>query len=213
MRDGMMKLIDLVGLHVEPASGTPLVILREHGGPHRVLPILIGGSEAASIAVALSGQPPPRPLSHDLMAALVQSVDARVNTVEITALRNGAFVAELAISGPGGERRLDARPSDAIALAVRLGVPVYASDDVLSEASSVIADRSDEEAIDRAVAEFRGYLDRVDPAALSAALEEAPEPRGFESPEPRPPEARPPGEPDGHDETPPRADRGIDDSD
>jgi bifunctional DNase/RNase len=109
-------------------------------------------------------------LSHDLMAALVKSLDAQVIAVEITALRNGAFFAELTVSGPGGERRLDARPSDSIALAVRLGAPLYAGEDVLSEAGSVIADQPDEEAIDRAVAEFRGHLERLDPAALSAAL-------------------------------------------
>jgi bifunctional DNase/RNase len=197
-----MRLLDLVGLHVEATSGTPLVILREHNAPHRVLPIFIGGPEAASIAVALSGQPPPRPLSHDLMAALVESLNARVNAVEITALRGGAFLAELAVSGPNGESRLDARPSDGIALAVRLGVPLYASEDVLSEAGSVLADQPDEDDIDRAVAEFRGYLDRLDPGALSAALGEPPEGSGIEPGE---------TESDGHDEARPHADPGLDD--
>jgi bifunctional DNase/RNase len=127
MRDAVMRLLDLVGLRVEAASGTPLVILRERSGSRRVLPIFIGGTEAASIAVALSGQRPTRPLSHDLMAELVKSLGARVDAVEVTALRDGAFLAELAVSGPVGDRRLDARPSDGIALAVRLGVPLYAS--------------------------------------------------------------------------------------
>lgn len=198
MPDGIMKLVDLVGLHVEATSGTPLVILREHDSPHRILPIFIGGAEAASIAVALTGGQPPRPLSHDLMASLVVSLNARVHTVELTALREGAFIAELALSGPGVERRLDARPSDGIALAVRLGVPLYASEDVLDEAGTELAERPDEEAIDHAVAEFRGYLDRLDPDALSAALGEPPEPPGTEPDDPETSETT-----DGHDDAPP----------
>jgi bifunctional DNase/RNase len=202
MPDGVLKLVDLVGLHVEATSGTPLVILREHDVPHRVLPIFIGGAEAASIAVALSGQTLPRPLTHDLMAALVESLDARVTAVEVTALRDGTFLAELALSGPSGERRLDARPSDGIALAVRSGAPLYAADDVLGEAGSVLGGQLDEEAIDRAVAEFRGSLDRLDPAALSEALREQPERSGIDSDE---------AEPDGNDEAPPQANPGLGD--
>jgi hypothetical protein len=133
------------------------------------------------------------------MAALVESLDARVTAVEVTALRDGAFLAKLVVSGPSGERRLDARPSDGIALAVRSGAPLYAAEDVLGEAGTVLADQPDEEAVDRAVAEFRGYLDRLDPAALSAALGEQPEVPGIESDE---------TEPDGNDEAPPHADPG-----
>jgi bifunctional DNase/RNase len=171
-----MKRLDVVGLHVEATSGAPLVVLRERDAPRRVLPIFIGGAEAASIAIALAGEAPPRPLSHDLMAALVKSLGARVKAVEITALQNGAFFAELAVSGPDGERRLDARPSDSIALAVRLDAPLYAGEDVLSEAGGELVDQPDEEAIDRAVAEFRTYLEGLDPAALSAALDMPPGP-------------------------------------
>lgn len=182
MTDEAMRLLDLVGLHVEATSGTPLVILREHDAPHRVLPIFIGSAEAASIAVALSGQSPPRPLAHDLMVGLLEGLNGTVSAVEVTEIRDGTFFAELAMSGPDGERRLDARPSDSIALAVRLGVPLYASSEVLSQAGSTLADRPDEEAIDRAVAEFRGYLDRMDPAALTTALEESPGPPPAEEP-------------------------------
>lgn len=119
-----MKLVDIVGLHLEAASGAPLILLPEHDAPHRVLPIFIGVPEAAAIYMAVSGQTPPRPFTHDVMAALVESLDARVERVEVTDLHDGTFVAELAVSGPGGGRRLDTRPSDAIALAVRVDAPL-----------------------------------------------------------------------------------------
>jgi bifunctional DNase/RNase len=167
-----VKLVDLVGLHVEASSGTPLIIMREHEPPFRVVPIVIGGAEATSIAVALSGQPPPRPLSHDLMAALVTDLGARVDRLEVTAMSEGAFLAELAVSGPNGPRRLDARPSDGIALAVRVGAPLYVSEDVLDQAGAVLVEQPGEQAIDDAVDEFRSYLEGLDPDALSAALGE-----------------------------------------
>jgi bifunctional DNase/RNase len=143
------------------------VLLREHDAPHRVLPIFVGGPEAASIAVALSGQASPRPLTHDVMASLVQSLDAHVDAVEVTDLHDGAFLAAISVSGPGGGHRLDTRPSDAIALAVRLGAPLFVSDEVLDEAGTVIPEAPDDEAIDEAVAEFREFLDELDPASFA----------------------------------------------
>lgn len=178
-----MKLVDLVGLHVDATSGAPLVLLREHDAPHRVLPIYVGGSEAASIAVALSGQVAPRPLTHDLMASLVHSLDAHVDAVEVTDLRDGSFLAAIALHGPAGDHRLETRPSDAIALAVRLGTPLFVSDEVLDEAGGVMTETPDdepdaatpepldEEAIDEAVAEFREFLDDLDPAAFAADID------------------------------------------
>jgi bifunctional DNase/RNase len=168
---GTVKLVELVGLHLEAGSGAPLVLLREHDAPHRVLPIFVGGPEAAAIASALSGQAAPRPLTHDLMASLVESLDARVDAVEVTDLDDGAFLATISVSGPGGEHRLDTRPSDAIALAVRFGTPVFVSDEVLDEAGAVVPEAPDEEvideeAIDEEVAEFREFLDDLDPAAF-----------------------------------------------
>lgn len=194
-----MKRLDLVGLHVEASSGISLVVVREHDPPHRVLPIAVGGAEAASIAVALGGQPPPRPLAHDLMAALVESLGARVDRVEVTELRAGAFLAELAVVGPRGLRRLDARPSDGIALALRVGAPLYVSETVLEEAGSYLPEAPEDEEIDRAVDEFRGRLDELDAAALAAALGQPQEG----------PATGPPGEPD--DAPAPDADPGTDD--
>jgi bifunctional DNase/RNase len=174
----VMKLVELVGLHIEATSGAPLVLLREHDAPHRVVPIFVGGPEAASIALGLSGQPSPRPLTHDVMASLVDSLDARVEAVEVTDLRDGAFFAAISVTGPAGEHRLDTRPSDAIALAVRLGAPLFVSDEVLDEAGAVIAETNDDatiddSTIDETVAEFRDFLDELDPADFADVVEQA----------------------------------------
>lgn len=158
-----MKLVEIAGLHMDATTGAPLVLLREQDAPYRVLPIFVGGSEAAAIALALSGQFLPRPSTHDVMAALVESLDAEVERVEVTELRDGAFLAELSVSGPSGEHRLETRPSDAIALAVRLHAPLFVSDAVLDEAGTVLQEAPDEETIDDEVSQFRSFLDDVDP--------------------------------------------------
>lgn len=161
-----MKLVEIAGIHIEATSGAPLVLLRERDAPHRVLPIFVGGPEAAAIAVALSGQSLSRPSTHDVMAALVESLDAEVERVEVTDFRDGAFLAELTVSGPSGGRRLDTRPSDAIALAVRLHAPLFVSDTVLDEAGTTLQEAPDEETIDDEVSQFRSFLDGVEPSAF-----------------------------------------------
>ncbi len=164
-----MKLVDLAGLAVEASVGAPVVVLREHDEPHRLLPVIVGGVEAAAIAVAVTGEEPPRPLTHDLLALVVESLDGHLEAAEVTALTEGSFVARLRLRGPAGERWLDSRPSDAIALALRLGAPVFVSEAVLDEAGTLPVieieqpeiDASD---IDEAVESFRSFLDEVDPA-------------------------------------------------
>ena len=139
-----MKHVDLAGLLVEADSGTPLVLLREQEAPHRVVPIVIGGVEAAAIALALSDEPLDRPATHDMMIDMVTTLDAQVERVEVTEVRDGSFRAELTVSGPTGERRLDSRPSDAIALAVRVDAPVFVSDELLDEVGAILTDVDDE---------------------------------------------------------------------
>jgi bifunctional DNase/RNase len=157
-------LVDLVAMQVFAETGTALLVLREHDAPHRLLPISIGGETANSIAIAASGQPSPRPLTHDLMASLVESFEGHLDAVEVTDLQNGTYFANLALSGPIGERRIDTRPSDAIALAVRLGAPLYVSEHVLDEAGALPEPEIDEDAIDAEVDEFRHFLDELDPS-------------------------------------------------
>ncbi|HEY5662967.1 MAG TPA: bifunctional nuclease family protein [Ilumatobacter sp.] len=159
-----MLLVDLVAIQVDAESGASVLVLREHDAPHRLLPIAVGGDAAASIAIAASGNRAPRPLTHDLLAALVESFEGHLDAVEVTDFRDGTFFADLALSGPIGPRRIDTRPSDAIALAVRLHAPLYVSEHVLAEAGALPVPDVDPEAIDAEVAEFHEFLDHLEPA-------------------------------------------------
>ena len=156
-----MRLVDLVGIQLEPSSGISVLLLREHDTPHRLLPILVGGPEAAAIALAMTGQTTPRPLTHDVMARIVEALDGRVDAAEVSELHDGSFLAHLALTGPAGELRLDTRPSDAIALAVRLNAPVYVSEQVLDEAGELPAEELD---VEGEVEKFRDFLDDLEPS-------------------------------------------------
>jgi bifunctional DNase/RNase len=94
-----VRLVDVVGLDLEVISYAPVVLLREHDAPHRVLPIFVGGHEALAIVLGLRGEPPHRPLTHDLLAALIGCLDARVDHVEVTELREGTLLARLVARG------------------------------------------------------------------------------------------------------------------
>jgi uncharacterized protein len=179
-----VKHVDLAGLLVEADSGTPLVLLREQDAPHRVVPIVIGGAEAAAIALALSDEQPERPATHDMMIDMVETLDAQVDRVEVTEVRDGSFRAALTVTGPTGERRLDSRPSDAIALAVRVDAPVFVSEEVLDEVGAILTDVDgdpgddeilvlgpaddvpDEETVEEEVARLRSVLDELGASAF-----------------------------------------------
>jgi bifunctional DNase/RNase len=176
-----MQLVDVLGVHLEATTGDALVLLREHDAPHRYLPMFIGDAEAAAIAYGVAGDVPPRPMTHDVMAALVDRLGGHVDAVEITDLRDGAFIALVALSGPTGDQRLDSRPSDAIALALRLGAPVYVDDEVLELAGALpddaahelddgsMPDAMEEQAIDEQIARFRVALEHLEPSDFADA--------------------------------------------
>lgn len=183
-----MKAVDLAGLGMEASSGSPIVLLREHDEPHRVLPLFVGGAEALAIAAATTGEAPARPLTHDLTATLLRQLGAHIDAVEVTAVADGTYYAEITLDSTTGTQRIDARPSDAIALALRFGAPLLVSDSVLDEAAAVVLDESgadaasptsaapaaepmEPEAIDEAVDEFRSFLDQVDPSAFETGGE------------------------------------------
>ena len=157
-----MKPVDLVGISVESTSGTPALVLREHDAPYRLLPIFIGEVEAASIAMAVTGIESSRPLTHDLMATLMRDLGVRMEALEVTDLRDGAFIAAIALRSAAGEQRFNTRPSDGVALAVRMGAPVLVSEDVLAEAGTV-PEAPREEVIDAEVREFAETLEHVEP--------------------------------------------------
>jgi bifunctional DNase/RNase len=137
----------LRGLIVDPNSDAPVVILRE-AEEGIFLPIWIGPFEANAIAMAAEGVEPPRPMTHDLLRSVLETLEATLVRVEIFALLEGTFHARLIVASREGERReVDARPSDALALAVRVDAPIWAARDVLDSAlrTSRAATESDEE--------------------------------------------------------------------
>jgi bifunctional DNase/RNase len=160
-----MISVELVGIQVDPVSGAAALVLREHDAPNRLLPIIVGQADASSIAIAASGASLPRPMTHDLMASMVDALDGHLDGIEVTELHDGAFLANLTISGPAGRRTIDTRPSDAIALAVRMHAPMFVSEAVLDEAGALPIDEAglDELAIDAEVDQFRAFLDELDP--------------------------------------------------
>ena len=163
-----MVPVQIVGLQLDPASGVSVVLLRAPSDPDRVLPILIGPAEAQSIAIAVSGVELPRPGTHDLMATLLERTDARLEEVVVTELVDGTFHAELFLETTAGLRRVSCRPSDAIALAVRVDAPVAVNEDVLAEAAVAVehdvGEPFSEDDIDRIVDEFHEFLATADPS-------------------------------------------------
>lgn len=163
----IMVPMELVGVRVELPSNTPIVLLRttEDGKP-RMLPIFIGGPEATAIALAQEGVEPPRPMTHDLFADLIEAMDVKIERVIITELREKTFFADLHVRSATEARVMSARPSDAIALAIRLGVPIFAEDELIASASYEDEPEIDDaapEVVEEEVEEFRDFIDSVNP--------------------------------------------------
>ncbi len=125
--------VEVKGVRVDPASGSPVVLLNEKAGSGRSLPIWIGPLEAEAILLELDGVVAPRPLTHDLMKRLVEALGARLDRVVVTEVVEQTYRARLDLERSGGERvTLDARPSDAIALALRFRRPILVEPAVFS---------------------------------------------------------------------------------
>ena len=155
--------MELFGVRVELPSNAPIVLLRtvDEKSP-MLLPIFIGGPEATAIALAQEGIEPPRPMTHDLFADVIRDMEVIVEKVVITELRERTFFAELHLRSPNEAKVMSARPSDAIALAIRLDVPIFAEDALLAEAGYADEPDPEEEAED-VVEEFRDFIDNVNP--------------------------------------------------
>ena len=119
------------GLALDPVTNAPIVILKVEGGA-RLLPIWIGLFEANAIAIEMEKVVAPRPMTHDLLKNAIELLDARVDRMVVDNLEENTFFASIYLSCNGRERRLDARPSDAIALALRSGAPIFVTRDVLT---------------------------------------------------------------------------------
>lgn len=146
--------VEVVGVRIEMPSNQPIVLLKEIDGI-RYLPIWVGAVEASAIAFAQQGLVPTRPLTHDLFTSVLHILEAKVERVEITDLIDGVFFSELHLQG---SITVSARPSDAIALALRAEAPITASEALFSKAGIEIPDQSDDE-----VEKFREFLDGINP--------------------------------------------------
>jgi len=154
--------MEVVGVRVEMPSNQPILLLKEIDGS-RFLPIWVGASEASAIAFAQQGVEPPRPLTHDLMREIVESLDATVTAVHLTEMRDGVFYANLIIrSGASSATTISARPSDAIALALRTHSNILASSELLDEAGIEIP-VEEGGAENQEVERFRAFLDEINP--------------------------------------------------
>lgn len=166
----------VAGIALDAASRSPIVLLRDPSG-RRQVPIWIDQAQAQNILAGVADEPPPRPLSHDLMVSLLEAGDLRLERVIIHAIEDNTFRAALKLSRKGeGERPLlevDARPSDAIALAVRTGSGIWMLEEVVADASIPVDAEADAEDSSK----FRRFLDSVSPAELVRHLSKArPEP-------------------------------------
>jgi uncharacterized protein len=150
--------LEVVGVRVEMPSNNPIVLLREREGV-RYLPIWVGAVEATAIAYAQQGIVPPRPLTHDLLRDILAALQVSVAEVRITALEDGVFYAVLVFSN-GVE--VSARPSDAIALALRVDAPIRGAEEVLDAAGIELPEDEPAEDEDQ-VEKFREFLDQVSP--------------------------------------------------
>ena len=154
-----MQELRVVGVRVELPGNQPILLLKETQG-ERYLPIWIGAAEAAAIAFEQQGVRPARPMTHDLLREVVKALGANLEAVHITEMRDGIYIAELRF---GNERTVSARPSDAVALAVRTGAPIYGAEALLDEVGIEIPDEQEDE-----VEKFREFLDNISPEDFGA---------------------------------------------
>jgi bifunctional DNase/RNase len=138
----------LASIRVQMPDNVPVILLKEanaNGSPGRTLPILIGNEEATSIARALQGIEPPRPMTHDLLRDLLRGLEVEVEAIVITELIDAIFYAEIRMVRDGQRYVVSSRPSDAIALAVRIGTPIHAEESLL-DAEAYVFQEDEEEA-------------------------------------------------------------------
>lgn len=154
--------MELLGVRLELPANAPVVLLRETGGARRVLQIYIGPEEAKAIALALENVVTPRPMSHDLMRDLLVALGVGVPRVVVTELRDNTYFAEIEMHRQGEIHRVSSRPSDAIALAVRVDAAIFASEEVLEDAGTPLAEEGEEEG-EELVDQFREFIENVNP--------------------------------------------------
>ncbi len=153
-----MRQMKVDKLGIDLLTHDPVVILKDLEGK-RYLPILIGPFEATSIALALEGAAVPRPLSHDLMRTMLETLDAKLEQIVIHDIRESTFFAKLVVRTNGETQEIDARPSDGIALALRMQAPIFVSDKIVLE--EALPDKKADEAD---MQRFRKFIEELKPS-------------------------------------------------
>jgi bifunctional DNase/RNase len=160
-----MQEMVIYGVSFDMVGKQPIVLLKTAEG-NKFLPIWIGHPEAAAILMKLQGAATPRPMTHDLVTDILAQLEAKVIRIAVTELRENTFYALITVAVDGTEIEIDSRPSDAIALAVRAGAPIFAADSVIEE-SAIEFEREDVNE-DEVIEEFKRFLDEVKPEDFSA---------------------------------------------
>ncbi len=159
-----MQEMVIYGVSFDMVGKQPIVLLKTADG-NKFLPIWIGHPEAAAILMKLQGAATPRPMTHDLFTEILGQLEARVVRIAVTELRENTFYALITVSVDGTELEIDSRPSDAIALAVRAGAPIFAAEAVIEE--SAIEFEHEDVNEEEVVEEFKKFLDEVKPDDFS----------------------------------------------
>jgi uncharacterized protein len=160
-----MQEMVIYGVSFDMVGKQPIVLLKTADG-NKFLPIWIGHPEAAAILMKLQGATTPRPMTHDLVNDMLSQLEVKVARIAVTELRDNTFYALITVVVDGAEIEVDSRPSDAIALAVRAGAPIYAADAVIEE--SAIEFETEGDANEEVVEEFKKFLDEVKPEDFSS---------------------------------------------
>jgi bifunctional DNase/RNase len=173
-----MVEVRLRAVRVDLQSNTPVLLLQESEGLGRTLPIFIGAPEATAIAFALQGMETPRPMTHDLIRDLLDTLGTTVERVVITELRESTYYADIVMRRDGRELRLSSRPSDAVAIAVRTGTSLFVADELMDNEGILLAVEEEEDedegdgdgddvSPEEIVGEFRHFLDTIRPEDFS----------------------------------------------
>lgn len=174
---------EILGLSTSPATGGAYAILLKEVDGIRRLPIIIGAFEAQAIALEIEGIKPPRPLTHDLLKQLIDNLGATVLEIIVDELRENTFYAKIILDVSGLTNEIDARPSDAIALAVRADAPIFVSDSVMETAAFVPTEENETETVPadfNDVEEQKPKTKEAQLAALQDKLREALEREEYE---------------------------------
>ena len=152
--------MSIYGVSFDMVGKQPIVLLKTQTG-NKFLPIWIGSTEATAILMKLQGVEAPRPMTHDLLPDMVRQLNAEVARVTVTELRENTFIALITVRGEAGEVDIDSRPSDALALAVRVDAPIFVADKVIEDSALEFEEDVDE--ADDVVERFKEFLDDVTP--------------------------------------------------